>query len=68
MGSRGVFQPVGTYVARFLEYILLTSAFLASGTGQKRLTNVAIVRLKKGGYRFEIAAYQNKVRDWRNGM
>ncbi|GAX74278.1 hypothetical protein CEUSTIGMA_g1727.t1 [Chlamydomonas eustigma] len=36
--------------------------------GQKRLTNVAIVRLKKGGYRFEIAAYQNKVRDWRNGI
>jgi hypothetical protein len=30
--------------------------------GQVRLTNVAIVRLKRGGKRFEIAAYKNKVR------
>ena len=36
--------------------------------GQKRLTNIAVCRLKKAGHRFEIAAYQNKVRDWRNGM
>ncbi|KAL4223944.1 hypothetical protein ACF0H5_017403 [Mactra antiquata] len=35
-------------------------------TGQKRLTNVAIVRLKKGGKRFEIASYPNKVVSWRN--
>ena len=35
-------------------------------TGQKRLTNVAIVRLKKGGKRFEIACYPNKVTSWRN--
>jgi len=34
-------------------------------TGQKRLTNVAIVRLKKGGKRFEIACYPNKVTSWR---
>ncbi|XP_060564744.1 ribosome maturation protein SBDS-like [Ruditapes philippinarum] len=34
--------------------------------GQKRLTNVAIVRLKKGGKRFEIASYPNKVNSWRN--
>ncbi|BFZ18510.1 hypothetical protein BsWGS_21549 [Bradybaena similaris] len=34
--------------------------------GQKRLTNVAIVRLKKGGKRFEIACYPNKVTSWRN--
>jgi len=35
-------------------------------TGQKRLTNVAIVRLKKCGKRFEIASYPNKVVSWRN--
>lgn len=31
-----------------------------------QLTNVAIVRLKKGGNRFEIACYKNKVVSWRN--
>ena len=35
---------------------------------QKRLTNVAVVRLKKGGKRFEIACYCNKVISWRNGV
>jgi len=30
--------------------------------GQKRLTNIAVVRLKKGGTRFEIACYKNKAR------
>jgi ribosome maturation protein SDO1 len=35
---------------------------------QKRLTNVAVVRLKHDGKRFEIACYQNKVLDWRNGI
>mmetsp|Transcript_34117 Transcript_34117/g.63256 ORF Transcript_34117/g.63256 Transcript_34117/m.63256 type:complete len:248 (-) Transcript_34117:81-824(-) len=33
---------------------------------QVRLTNVAIVRLKKKGKRFEIACYKNKVMSWRN--
>ncbi|CAG8535507.1 63_t:CDS:2 [Diversispora eburnea] len=32
------------------------------------LTNVSIVRLKKGGKRFEIACYKNKVMEWRNGV
>ena len=36
--------------------------------GQKRLTNVAVVRLKKKGKRFEIACYKNKVVNWRNGV
>lgn len=36
--------------------------------GQKRLTNIAVVRLKKAGQRFEVACYKNKVQDWRNGM
>jgi len=35
--------------------------------GQKRLTNVAVVRYKKGGKRFEVACYKNKVVNWRNG-
>lgn len=37
-------------------------------TNQIRLTNVAIVRMKKGGKRFEIACYKNKVISWRKGI
>ncbi|KAL1451774.1 hypothetical protein WDU94_006122 [Cyamophila willieti] len=37
-------------------------------TNQIRLTNVAIVRMKKGGKRFEIACYKNKVVSWRNNV
>lgn len=37
-------------------------------TNQIRLTNVAVVRMKKGGKRFEIACYRNKVVSWRNKM
>uniref|UniRef100_A0A6U4JVJ0 Ribosome maturation protein SBDS n=1 Tax=Hemiselmis andersenii TaxID=464988 RepID=A0A6U4JVJ0_HEMAN len=35
--------------------------------GQKLLTNVSVVRLKKGGTRFEIAAYPNMTTAWRKG-
>lgn len=35
-------------------------------TNQKLLTNVAVVRIKKCGKRFEIACYKNKVLNWRN--
>jgi ribosome maturation protein SDO1 len=35
---------------------------------QVRLTNVALVKLKRGGTRFEIACYKNKVVNWRNGV
>ncbi|CAG8563148.1 3815_t:CDS:10, partial [Acaulospora morrowiae] len=35
---------------------------------QIKLTNVSIVRLRKGGKRFEIACYKNKVLEWRNGV
>jgi len=35
---------------------------------QVRLTNVVIVKLKKGGKRFEIACYPNKVLQWREKM
>ncbi|XP_022255321.1 ribosome maturation protein SBDS-like [Limulus polyphemus] len=37
-------------------------------TNQIRLTNVAVVRMKKGGKRFEIACYKNKVLSWRNNV
>jgi ribosome maturation protein SDO1 len=35
---------------------------------QVKLTNVSIVRLKKGGKRFEIACYKNKVMEYRSGV
>ncbi|XP_065174933.1 ribosome maturation protein SBDS-like [Sycon ciliatum] len=34
-------------------------------TNQIKLTNIALVRMKKGGKRFEIACYKNKVMSWR---
>lgn len=36
--------------------------------GQKVLTNVSVVRLKKGKLSFEIACYPNMVSAWRNGI
>ena len=33
--------------------------------GQKKLTNICVVRLKKTGKRFEVAAYRNTVIAWR---
>ncbi|KAL6522147.1 hypothetical protein OROMI_032024 [Orobanche minor] len=42
------------------------SKTLVQPIGQKRLTNVAVVRLKKHGNRFEIACYKNKVLSWRS--
>ncbi|EXB99572.1 Ribosome maturation protein SBDS [Morus notabilis] len=44
------------------------SRILVQPVGQKRLTNVAVVRLKKLGMRFEIACYKNKVLSWRSGV
>jgi len=41
-------------------------AAIFTPTNQKRLTNIAVVRLKKGGKRFEIACYPNKVKSWRD--
>eukprot|EP00731_Ephydatia_muelleri_P023548 Em0015g1131a len=35
-------------------------------TNQIRLTNVAVVRMKRAGKRFEIACYKNKAVSWRN--
>lgn len=42
------------------------SARIQQAVNQVRLTNVAIVRYKRGGKRFEIACYKNKVVNWRN--
>lgn len=37
-------------------------------SNQIRLTNVSLVRLKKGKKRFEIACYKNKVLEYRDGL
>lgn len=42
------------------------SSKIFTPTNQVKLTNVAVVRLKKGGKRFEIACYKNKVYDYKN--
>lgn len=39
-----------------------------ASAGQKRLTNVAVVRYKKMGKRFEVACYKNTVVNWRTGV
>ncbi|KAF2271876.1 Shwachman-Bodian-diamond syndrome protein [Westerdykella ornata] len=35
-------------------------------SNQIKFTNLAVVRIKKGKKRFELACYKNKVMDWRN--
>lgn len=40
---------------------------LKQPVNQVRLTNVAVVRLKRRGKRFELACYKNKVVSWRDG-
>jgi len=41
------------------------SRHLAQPVNQKKLTNVVVIRLKKAGMRFEVAAYPNKVEEYR---
>ena len=41
---------------------------LKQPVGFVKLTNVALIKYKSGGKRFEIACYRNKVVDWRNGL
>ena len=41
-------------------------ASIFTPSNQIKLTNVSVVRYKKGGGRFEIACYKNKVQEWRN--
>jgi len=45
-----------------------TMSRIKTPTNQKLLTNVAVVRMKKCGKRFEIACYKNKVLSWREGV
>ncbi|EOD39915.1 hypothetical protein EMIHUDRAFT_78887, partial [Emiliania huxleyi CCMP1516] len=40
------------------------SQFLPST--QKRLTNIAVVRYKRAGKKFEVACYKNTIIAWRN--
>lgn len=53
------------------EQILTCAAIITMALKQPvtqvRLTNVAVVRLRVGGERFEIACYKNKVLNWREG-
>ncbi|KAI8882494.1 Shwachman-Bodian-diamond syndrome protein [Backusella circina FSU 941] len=37
-------------------------------SNQIKLTNVSVVRLRKGGKRFELACYKNKVMEWRSNV
>jgi ribosome maturation protein SDO1 len=39
---------------------------LKNPVNQVRLTNVAVIRLKKGGKKFELACYRNKALNWRS--
>ena len=41
---------------------------LFTPVNQVKLSNISVVRYKKGGKRFELACYKNKVTDYRNGL
>lgn len=41
---------------------------ISQPSNQIKLTNVSLVRLKKGKKRFELACYKNKVMEWRQGI
>ena len=70
--SSGVKQPIGERPSCALIVKRMPSCVAADwqygAAGQKRLTNVAVVRYKKKGKRFEVACYKNKIVNWRNGM
>ena len=42
------------------------SRSMKNPVNQVRMTNVAVIRLKKGGKKFELACYKNKAINWRN--
>lgn len=50
----------------FITYVM--SRQINQPINQVRLTNVAVVRMNRGGKRFEIACYRNKVVDYRQGL
>lgn len=41
-------------------------ASIFTPVNQVKLTNVAVVRLKRSGLRFELACYKNKIADYRS--
>ncbi|KAJ3413611.1 hypothetical protein HDV05_007755 [Chytridiales sp. JEL 0842] len=41
---------------------------ITTPANQQKMTNVSVVRMKKGGKRFELACYKNKVMQWRNNI
>jgi ribosome maturation protein SDO1 len=47
---------------------LLRMSGIKQPVSQVRLTNVAVVRLRVGGRRYELACYKNKLSDWREGV
>src|SRR5688572_13514190 len=64
-----LFPPISSFVILFfLSTIKPMSRNLGQPVNQKRLTNIVIVRLKKNGMRFEVAAYPNKVEEYRKKM
>ncbi|TNV77250.1 hypothetical protein FGO68_gene9400 [Halteria grandinella] len=50
----------------FKQILLEMSQAMKNPVNQVRMTNVAYIKLKKGGKRFELACYKNKILDWRN--
>ncbi|RMX63669.1 hypothetical protein KXD40_003838 [Peronospora effusa] len=46
----------------------MSSGRISQPVGKIVHTNVAVVRMRKVGKRFEIACYKNKVFNWRNGV
>lgn len=61
-------QVYKLFIISYLQLYIFEMSKIFTPTNQIRLTNVAVVRMKKGGKRFEIACYKNKVVSWRNGM
>jgi len=55
-------------IFNYLFLLIFIMSKIFTPTNQIRLTNVAVVRMKKGGKRFEIACYKNKVLSWRSGV
>ena len=60
-------QPIGASSVAVLTRAP-SALSLPFRAGQKRLTNIAVVRLKTQGLRFEVACYRNTVVAWRNKM
>lgn len=61
-------SPSPPPLLRHTLHLIRFPSFSLPATGQKRLTNVAVVRLKRNGKRFEVACYKNKVLNWRSGV